>query len=113
MWWHYPLLAALLVAGVLLAFPFAIGICAFFGAVFLTVDRLTTRCPSCRVRSMRLTNGIRESFPTGRGTGLFYLCEACGQRWFYSHDDWQWQEAASSAFDWAFSQRLNAAQRPR
>jgi hypothetical protein len=109
MWWQYALLAALLVAGVLLAFPVAIGICAFFGAVFLTVDRLTTRCPSCGTRSMRLTNGIRETFPTGRGTGTFYLCAACGQRWFWSNDDRQWQEAANPAFNWAFPQRQNPA----
>jgi hypothetical protein len=104
MWWQYALIAIALVAGVLLAFPIAICICACLGWVLMTFDRATTRCPACNTRQMRWTNGIRETYPTGRGTGRFYLCEACKRRWFWSNDDRCWRDAKDSDFDWAFAE---------
>jgi hypothetical protein len=103
--WSYAIIAGLFVLGVLLAFPLAIGICATLGGVLMVADRLTTRCPGCGQRRMRCTNGIRETYPTGRGTGRFYLCGACGGRWFWSNDDGTWRNASSPNFEWAFVAR--------
>jgi hypothetical protein len=85
--------------GILLAFPFAIGLCTLLGFVLLTIDRMTTRCPSCGDRAMRIVNGIRETFPTGEGTGWFYACVSCGRRSFWSNDDRVWQDASGTGFD--------------
>jgi hypothetical protein len=104
MWWQYALIAIALVVGVLLAFPIAILLCACLGWVLMTLDRATTRCPGCNARQMRCANGIRETYPTGRGTGKFYLCEACKRRWFWSNDDRCWRDADDSDFDWAFAE---------
>jgi hypothetical protein len=94
--------AGLLIVGVLLALPLAIGICATLGAVLMAVDWLTSRCPGCGQQQMRWTNGIRETYPTGRGTGSFYLCRSCGGRWFWSNDDRGWEDASSPDRAWAF-----------
>jgi hypothetical protein len=80
--WGYAAIAGVFVVGVLLAFPVAIGICAALGGFLMAVDRLTTGCPGCRLR--------------------FYLCRACGGRWFWSKDDRAWQDASSPDFAWAF-----------
>jgi hypothetical protein len=100
--WSYAIIAGLFVLGVLLAFPLAIGICVTLGGILMVADRLTTRCPGCGQRRMRCTNGIQETYPTGRGTGRFYLCGACGDRWFWSNDDGTWRNASSPNFEWAF-----------
>jgi hypothetical protein len=99
---EWVLIVLILVGGVLLAFPLAVGICMFLGLILMTIDRLTTRCPDCRARRMRLTNGIKETYPTGRGTGTFYRCESCQRRWFWSNDDRAWQDASAPRYDWAF-----------
>jgi hypothetical protein len=104
MWWQYAVIVVALVGGVLLAFPLAICICASLGWVLITFDRLTARCPDCNQRRMRCTNGIRETYPTGRGTGKFYLCDGCKRRWFWSNDDRAWRDAADPDFDWAFAE---------
>jgi len=104
MWWEYPILGAVFALGVLLAFPLAVAICTCLGWMLVTIDRLTTRCPTCGVRRMRLTNGSRETYPSGRGTGRFYLCEACRRRWFWSNDDWAWQNASDRDFEWAYGE---------
>jgi hypothetical protein len=103
MTWEYALIAIALIVGVLLAFPIAICLCAGVGWVLMTFDRLTTRCPSCTQRKMRYTNGIHETYPTGRGTGTFYLCDACSHRWFWSNDDRCWRDATDANYDWAFA----------
>ena len=100
--WGYAAVAGVFVVGLLLAFPIAIGVCAALGSIFMAVDRLTIRCPSCGQRQLRCTNGIHETYPTGRGTGNFYLCGACGGRWFWSNDDRAWQNASAPEFAWAF-----------
>ena len=93
----------LFVLGVIAAFPLAIGICTLLGGLLMTIDWLTTRCPNCwMTRCMRMTDAIRETYPTGRGTGRFYLCRNCGQRSFWSNDDRAWQDASDADFDWAF-----------
>jgi hypothetical protein len=102
MGWWYTAIAGVFVLGVLLAFPVAIGVCATLGGILMTVDRLTTRCPGCDQRQMRQTNGICETYPTGRGTGRFYLCRSCGGRWFWSNDDRGWVDASSPDLAWAF-----------
>lgn len=45
--WGYAIIAGLFVAGVLLAFPLAIGIYVAVGGVLVGVDRFTARCPGC------------------------------------------------------------------
>jgi hypothetical protein len=110
--WGYAIIGVLFVAGVLLAFPLAIGICGALGGVLVAIDRLTTRCPRCKQRRMRCTNGIRETYPTGRGTGLFYLCRACSSWWFWSNDDRAWQDASSPDFMWAFVDRRGGKAEP-
>ena len=62
------------VVGILLAFPTAIAICATGGLIAHIYDRLTTARPKCGRKKMKGVNGIRETYPTGRGTGTFYLC---------------------------------------
>jgi hypothetical protein len=52
---------------------------------------------------MRSPNAICETYPTGRGTGKFYLCDACSARWFWSNDDRGWLDASDAKFDWAFN----------
>ncbi|HEX7380382.1 MAG TPA: DUF1553 domain-containing protein [Pirellulales bacterium] len=88
---------------VALAFPLAIAICAFAGGILMAFDRLTTRCPNCHARQMKVANGILETYPTGRGTGNFYLCGGCGRRSFWSNDERDWQDASGSRFDWAYN----------
>ncbi len=62
---------------------------------------------------MRQANAIHETYPTGHGTGLFYLCQACGSRWFWSNDDRAWQDASSPDFAWAFDEgQVDTAERP-
>ena len=102
--WGYAAIAGVFVVGVLLAFPLAIAICTALGGVLVALDRLTTRCPGCGQRRMRCTNGIRTTYPSHRGTGLFYLCRACGGRWFWSNDERAWQDASSPDFGWAFAE---------
>src|SRR5436305_15028919 len=92
--WGYTIIAGLFILGVLLAFPLAIGICVALGGELLALDRLTTRCPRCGKRRMRLINGIR-------GKGWFYRCLACEGRWFWSGYR-AWREASSPHFDWLF-----------
>ena len=100
--WGYAAIAGTFVVGALFAFPLAIAVCAALGGVLMAVDRLTTRCPGCGLRRMCQTNGIRTTYPTGRGTGKFYLCRAGGGRWFWSNDARAWRDASSPGFAWAF-----------
>lgn len=58
--------------------------------------------PRLQPAQMRQTNGIFETYPTGRGTGSFYLCGSCGGRWFWSNDDRGWVDASSPDLAWAF-----------
>src|SRR5258708_2094356 len=95
-------LVIIVAVGLILAFPLAISICALLGGSLVAFDRLTTRCPNCHVRRMKMTNGIRETYPTGRGTGRFYLCSACGKRAFWSNDNRAWENASASDFNWAY-----------
>ncbi len=102
MQWEILILLAISIVGVILAFPVAVAICAFAGGMLIACDRLITRCPACRARSLRITNGIRETFPASGGTGWFYLCRACGNRSFWSNDSREWKDASGSVFDWAY-----------
>src|SRR5262249_20577916 len=105
MWLQYTIIALVFLIGVVLAFPTAIAICALLGGLLSVVDRLITCCLQCGERRMHWTNGIRETYPTGRGTGRFYFCSACGQRSFWSNDGHGWQDASDASFDWAFVER--------
>jgi hypothetical protein len=91
--WLYVIIG--LVVIVVLAFPLAMAICAGMGWILLTCERLTNRCPNCGQRRMRNIGGIRETYPNGRGTGGFYICDACRQHWFWSNDEGVWQNASS------------------
>jgi hypothetical protein len=72
-------------------------------ALSAAIDGQMTHCPRCgKNRCMQVTNGIDETYPTGRGTGRFYLCASCGQRSFWSNDDDDWQDASEAKFDWAY-----------
>jgi hypothetical protein len=100
---HPMILLLILVVGAILAFPLAVAICTFLGAILWAYEWLTIRCPSCQGRRcMQHKNGIKETFPTGRGTGRFYLCRSCGQRSFWSNDDKGWQDATDAKYDWAY-----------
>jgi hypothetical protein len=97
------LIALLFPIGVLAAFPLAVGICAVLGAITMGIDRLTNPCPGCGRRTLRCVNAIRETYPTGAGTGSFYICGHCDRRWFWSNDDKQWTDASADRFDRWFS----------
>lgn len=101
--WSLVFLGTLFFFGVVLAFPLAILICALLGGVLMAYDRLTTRCPVCQARKMKRINAIRETYPTGEGTGSFYLCSACGRRSFWSNDDNAWEDATANHFDHFYS----------
>ena len=88
----YLLLTLILVCGVLLAFPAAICISALLGYILMTWERKRTPCPSCGAYALRWLDGIRETYPTGRGTGNLYECEVCHHRAWWSNDDQQWQQ---------------------
>jgi hypothetical protein len=99
------LVVVVLLFGLMLAVPIAIGTCALIGWVMLIVNRPTIQCPTCHALQMRSTNAIRETYLTGRGTGQFYVCEACSKRWFWSNDDRTWELASKAHYDWAFEPR--------
>lgn len=84
--------------GVLLAFPAAIAVCSALGAVLMAADRLTTACPDCGQKRMRHTDSVRTTYPSHRGTGQFYVCEACGGQWFWSNDHRAWRNASTPDF---------------
>ena len=92
-------LILIVLGGIILAFPLAIAICAALGFVLMTVERLRTPCPKCGARKLKNVNGIRETYPTGKGTGTFYVCEVCAHRVFWSNDDRAWQDANAQEFD--------------
>lgn len=103
------LIIIVFVLGILAAFPLAIGICSVLGAIVLAVERLTTRCPACGSRSMKHVNSIRETYPTGKGTGRFYSCQSCHRNWFWSRDEEDWREASAEEIDrWFFPGKQRA-----
>jgi hypothetical protein len=96
----------MLLVGVVLAFPLAIGICTALGLVLVIVERWATPCPKCAARKLRNINGIRETYPTGKGTGTFYVCDDCQHRVFWSNDDRGWQDANAQKFDHWYQPRV-------
>jgi hypothetical protein len=66
----YGTLLLVLVCGMVLAFPAAICVCALLGYLLTKHHRRTTPCPSCRAFALRYVDGIRETYPTGRGAVL-------------------------------------------
>ena len=94
MGWGDAIIIGLLMSGLLLAIPLAMGICAACGWLLHTVDRLTTRCPGCGQRRMEL---IGEAYG-GPGRWL-YLCGACSGRWVWSNHERAWQDASPPDFD--------------
>src|SRR5262245_23204553 len=101
-------LAVLFVIGVLLAFPLAICICAFLGFLLQTYQRRTTPCPDCAKYQMRWVNCIKETYPDGRNTGAFYVCDACCRRWFWSNDDRGFRDASGAEYDQWYPRTPNA-----
>jgi hypothetical protein len=95
-------IALLVLIGVALAFPLAICICAFLGFLLQTYHRLTTPCPHCAQHRLRSFSGIKETYPTGRNTGTFYVCDACSWRWFWSNDEREFRDASSAEYDRCF-----------
>jgi hypothetical protein len=91
--------AVVIAACIVLAIPLGIGVCLACGLLLTARDGLTTRCPGCRRLAMRAVDGIRETYPTGKGTGLGYVCENCHARWFWSYDDRAWQDALGKPFE--------------
>ncbi len=80
-------------------FSSGICICAFSGFLIQTHRRLTTPCLYCAQQQFRWVNGIRETCPTGCGTGTFYVCGVCLRRWFRSNDDREFRDASGSEYD--------------
>jgi len=62
----------------------------------IRIHVLPPRCPACHRRSLRQAGAIRETYPTGKGTGSFYQCESCGKKWFWANDDHQWHDSTDS-----------------
>lgn len=57
------------------------------------------RCPVCRIGVLQAVNGIRETYPTGKGTGTFYICSDCAKRFFWSNDGQEYQDSSGHEFD--------------
>lgn len=105
MLWEYLAIFGVLIAGVVLAFPMAIGLCTALGAVLCLLDHLTTVCPGCGARrKMACISAIRTSYPNNCGTGRFYQCKNCQSRWLWSDKERVWQDASSADFDCWYAQ---------
>jgi hypothetical protein len=93
------IILVLLIVGIVLAVPMAIGISAALGFIIVTVHRWSTPCPKCGAHKLSGVDFIRETYPTGKGTGTFYRCENCHHRAFWSNDDRGWRDANAQEFD--------------
>ncbi len=64
--------------------------------VAIRIHIFPPRCPQCNRRTLRVAGGIRETYPTGKGTGSFYQCKRCRKKLFWANDDHQWHDAEDS-----------------
>jgi hypothetical protein len=93
---RYPLLCVVIIHwGIVFRSPVVVGVGLVVWLTLTITKGRTARCPACGVAKMRCVGGIKEAYPSGKGTGWSYLCEQRGQRWWWSNDRRAWEDASA------------------